>query len=229
MGSYLFANQYQNEVIPEDAKVFKHHWLKYYSSIPTNVNRFAFIDPAIGQRDEHDYTGISVIDVATDGTWYLRLATRERLTPTEIVSKMFELQNQFQLKGLGIEIVAYQEALMYMLDEEMRKRKVVIPVKGIRRNQISKQTRILGLVPRFEWARLLIAQGMRDFEDEYSTFPRGSHDDILDSIASLEELAYPPQEEKPKPLQRPHSPNHPDYERWVLQNYVKRENGGYGD
>ena len=132
---------------------------------------------------------------------------------------MFELQSQFNLSGLGVEIVAYQEALMYMLDEEMKKRGVILPVKGIRRNQISKQTRILGLVPRFEWGRLLVAQGMTDFEDEYGSFPRGSHDDILDAVASLELLAFVPQHEKEKKIERPHSPSHPDYEKWAIQNY----------
>jgi predicted phage terminase large subunit-like protein len=225
MGSYLFANQYQNEVIPDDEKTFKPHWLRYYKELPENTYRFGFIDPAIGQLKHHDYTGISVIDVDTDGIWYLRLACRLRLTPTEIVDKMFELFAQFQLKGLGVEAVAYQEALLYILSEKMRREKKILPVTGIKRNQTSKQTRILGLVPRFEWGRLLVSQGMVDFEDEYNSFPRGSHDDILDSLASLEEIVFYPQKEKEK-IEKPHSPHDPNYEKWYIRNLIERQQRG---
>jgi predicted phage terminase large subunit-like protein len=222
MGSYLFANQYQNEVIPDDEKSFKLHWLKYYKAIPENTYRFGFIDPAIGQDKHHDYTGISVIDVDTDGVWYLRLAQRVRLTPTEIVDKMFDLCREFQLKALGVEVVAYQEALLYILAEKMRERKITLPVKDIRRSSTSKQTRILGLVPRFEWGRLLIAQGMVDFEDEYNTFPRGKFDDILDSVASLEEIVFYPVKKEIE-IVKPHSPHDTNYERWIIRDIVKRQ------
>ncbi len=224
MGSYLFANQYQNEVIPDDEKVFKPQWLRNYKEIPANTNRFAFIDPAIGQNKHNDYTGISVVDVDSDGNWFLRIAARYRYTPTQIVAKMFELNDQFQLKGLGVEIVAYQEALLYILDQEMRRKQKILPVKGIRRTSVSKNTRILGLVPRFEWGRLFVAPGMTDFEDEYASFPRGSHDDILDSIASLEDVVFYPQKEKEKLIEKPHNPHDPNFERWAIQGYVKRSN-----
>ena len=223
MGSYLFCNQYQNECIPDDEKTFKPHWLRYYKEIPANTFRFGFIDPAIGQLKHHDYTGISIIDVDSEGIWYLRLASRERLTPTGIVDKMFSLCHEFQLKALGVEVVAYQEALLYILSEKMRRDGKTIPVTGIKRDKTSKQTRILGLVPRFEWGRLLCAQGMVDFEDEFNSFPRGSHDDILDSLASLEEIVFYPQKDKERKIDKPHSPHHPDYERWVIRQLAEQQ------
>lgn len=215
MGSYLFANQYLNQVIPEDERRFKAHWLRYYKELPGTAHRFAFIDPAIGQKDHNDYTGYSVIEVDSDGNWYLVLARRERLTPTEQVELMFKLHKQFKLQGLGIEIVAYQEALLYLVDQEMRRRKQILPVKGIRRTAISKETRILGLVPRFEWGRIFVSEGLRDFEDEYASFPRGAHDDILDSLASLEEMVFYPEKKEVK-LERPASPADPNYEKWYI-------------
>lgn len=223
-GSYIFANQYQNQIIPEDEKKFKQHWIRYYKSIPEPTHTFGFIDPAIGQKRHNDYTGITVVHVDTNGYWYLCLAARYRLTPTEIVNKMFQLCEEFKLQTLGVENVAYQEALLYMCSEEMRKRRQIIPVKGITRNSISKQTRILALVPRFEWGRLMLAQGMTDFEDEYNSFPRGSHDDILDSLASLEEIVYYPTL-KEKKLEQPDSQNHPDYEKWYIDSLHKQAAG----
>lgn len=220
MGSYFFANQYQNEVIPEDEKSFRPEWLRTYKEIPENTHRFAFIDPAIGQKKHHDFTAICVVDVDYQGNWYLRLAQRYKITPTEIINKMFELQDRFQLQGIGVEAIAYQEALLYFLDQEMHKRAKILPVKGIHYRGLTKQARILGLVPRFEWGRIFVAPGQRDFEDEYSTFPRGTFDDLLDALASLEEIVFYPTK-KEKVMDKPHSPNDPSYEKWYISNLAK--------
>lgn len=223
MGSYLFANQYQNEIIPEEEKRFKPHWLRYHREIPDNVNWFAFIDPAIGQKNHHDYTGLTIIAADSSGDWHLKIARRERLTPTEIVELCFKIADQFPMSGIGIESVAYQEALLYFVHQESQRRQKVLPIKGIPRSNQSKETRILGLVPRFEYGRITLAQGLTDFEDEYNSFPRGTHDDILDALASLEELVFYPAIQEKK-LEKPHSPADPNYERWYRQSLV--ENGG---
>jgi len=223
MGSYFFSNQYQNELIPDDEKRFRKEWLRYTTTMPAQKTAFGFIDPAIGQSRHSDYTGIAVIYTDIDGIWYLRLAARYRLTPTQIVNKAFELCDQFGLQALGVENVAYQEALLYLMAEEMNKRQKTIPVKGITRNRISKESRILGLVPRFEWGRIYMTPGLIEFEDEYHSFPRGSHDDILDALASLEELVYYPTKEVKK-LEQPHSPHDPNYEKWIIEQLIEKSN-----
>lgn len=220
MGSYLFANQYQNTIVPEEEKKFKKEWIRYSTELPKISTRFGFIDPAIGQNKHSDYTGIAIIYADPDGIWWLRHAARYRLTPSGIVNKCFELCEQFKLDALGIESVAYQEALLYLVSEEMLKRQKTIPVKEIRRSSVSKNARILGLVPRFEWSRIFLLPGMTDFEDELDSFPRGTHDDILDALASLEELVYYPEREK-EILEQPHSPADPNYEKWYIQQLTK--------
>lgn len=226
MGSYLYANQYQNEIIPDDERRFRKEWIRYYTDLPKlETYRFGFIDPAIGQKDHSDYTGIAIVHVDHTGTWWTVFARRERLTPTQIVNKCFELCQVFGLNALGIEQVAYQEALLYLADEEMKKRQMVIPIKGIPRRAITKETRILSLVPRFEWGRIYLAQGLTDLEDEYNTFPRGSHDDILDALASIDEIAFYP-EFKEKKLERPHSPSDPNYEKWYIQQIHEHSSQG---
>lgn len=220
MGSFIFANQYKNEIIPDEEKKFRREWLRYYKLLPEISYQFAFIDPAFAQHRHSDYTGVAVVYVDPDGIWYLRLAQHYKLTPTEIVNKTFELCEQFQLDCIGVEGVAYQEALIYLIAEEMNKRKKPIPLKGIMKLKHSKEARILGLVPRFEWGRILLAPGMTDFEDELDSFPRGTHDDILDALASLEEIVYYPERRK-EILEQPHSPNDPNYEKWYIQQLTK--------
>ncbi len=231
MGSYLFANQYQNEVLPEGMQPLKKEWLRYYKSLPTEKFTFGFIDPAIAQSTDADFTGVVIIDVDSDQNWYLKYAQRYKITPTEIISLVFNLHAQFKFNCLGIEDVAYQKALLYMLDEEMRRRGVVLPVKGVHPGtEKSKETRIMSLVPRFEWGRITLAQGLHDFEMEYSQFPRGAHDDLLDPLSQLEQIVHYPQKVKVKDEQ-PH-PSDPNYERWYIANIHKKraaEERAYGD
>lgn len=218
MGSYIFSNQYQNTIIPDDAKVFKKEWLKYFETLPELVNYVAFIDPAIGQKNHNDYTGICVLATDVDGVWYVVHCERYRLTPSQTVNKCFELFDVYPIKCLGVESVAYQEALIYLLDQEMRLRRKVLPIKSIKRGSASKESRILALVPRFEWSRLYIRKGMTNLEDEISTFPRGRFDDLLDSMASCEEIVSYPTRPIPKPIEKPRTANDPNFELWAMQN-----------
>lgn len=214
-GSYIFAHQYQNEIIPSDDQDFKKEWLKYYTELPKIKNTFAFIDPAISLEDTACYTAVVVVDVDPDGMWYLKLARRVRISATQTIKLIFDLQDAYKCTAIGVEIVAYQEALKHFAADEMKKRKRVVPVQGIRRSsEVSKPIRIRSLVPRFEWQRILVKPGLAEFEDEYLKFPRGTYVDILDALSSLEEIVYPPGQER-KPNVVP-NPNSPEYERQYI-------------
>lgn len=230
MGSYLFANQYQNEVLPEGLQPLKKEWLKYYKELPEIKNTFCFIDPAIAQSQDADFTGVVVVDVDTDQNWYLKYAQRYKVTPTEIIQLIFNLHAQFKINCIGVEVVAYQKALLYMLDEEMKRRKQIVPVTGIHPGtDKSKETRIMSLVPRFEWGRIFISQGLYDFEMEYAQFPRGAHDDLLDALSQLEQIIFYPQKVSKNTDDPPH-PSDPKYESWYIANiHKKREAEQYAD
>lgn len=226
MGSYLFANQYLNEIIPDDMQTFKKEWFRYIDKLPKNYTTFIYIDPALSEADTADFTGVVVVHVDEEKKWYVDFAKRLRVTPTRLVEYIFEINAQFKPNVIGIEEVAYQKALLYFLDEEMRRRGVVLPVKGIKPPTTkTKQTRILSLVPRFEWQRISLAMGLNDLELELLQFPRGTHDDLIDALASIEMIYYPP-DNKPEELQKPHSQQDSDYEKWYIQNAFKQSNEG---
>lgn len=216
LGPYIFANQYMNEIIPAEDQDFKKSWLKYYEVLPANKHTFIFIDPAISQQDHADFTAYVVVHVDSEGYWYVEAAKRQRINATETVRLIFQLNEFYRPQSIGIEVVAYQQALLHFLDEEMRRRGVVLPVQGVKRGtDKSKEQRILSLVPRFEWGRVFLHPGLNDFEDEYTKFPRSAYDDILDALASIDEIAYKPQ--KGENDYAPKSPNDRNYEKWYIE------------
>jgi predicted phage terminase large subunit-like protein len=237
-GTYKYFNQYENKVLPDGEMDFKQIWIKNYTILPTNCYTFAFIDPAISLNDGADYTASVVVDVDADKNWYVKLALRQRITATDTVKWIFKLYEQFKPAIIGIEDVAYQKALLHFTVEEMHRRNTIIPIKGIRRSNISsdgskfannsKPFRIRSLIPRFEFGKIFVSQGLDDFLMEYKSFPRGSHDDILDALASIEEIAFYPNKEKE--VKRELQPNDTGYESEFIKKLKKQTNSrGKGD
>jgi predicted phage terminase large subunit-like protein len=221
-GIYIFTNQYLNKVIPTELQTFKRDWLKIYTRVPRRVNTFMAIDPALSEADTADNTGIVVVDVDAQNQRYVRYAKRHRVNPTELIDLIFRLHAQFNTTAIGVEQIAYQKALLYFLDQEMRRRNTILPVEGIKYPPTkSKQTRILSLVPYFEYGRMLLNQGLQELEQELLEFPRGRHDDLIDALAQIDYLAYPPTDKEE--FKKPHSQHHADYEKWYIHNLQKNQ------
>lgn len=221
MGSYMFANQYQNEIIPEGEQTFKKHWFRYYSALPKDCYYYAFIDPAISEADTADYTALVVIAVDKEQNAYVVHASRQRINPSEIIKLAFNTYDRYKPKSIGIEDVAFQRAIVHFAHEEMKRRKKVIPITGVKRlNNQTKEMRILSLVPRFEWGTLLLTQGMHDLEIELGQFPRCNHDDILDSLASVFEIVSYPTDTR-RVLDEP-SPADTGYESHYIEKLIRR-------
>lgn len=222
IGSYQYANQYENQIVPTDKQTFKKEWFKYYDSIPDNHYNFVYVDPAISQADTADFTGVVCVAVDSESRWYVRDAKRYKITPTQLISLLFTINDIFKPMVIGIEEVAYQKSLLYFLDEEMRRRGKILPVKGIRPpTDKSKQLRILSMQPRIEWGRVFFNRGLQDLEMELLAFPRAAHDDLSDSLASIEFIYYTPPQEKP--WAKPPAQNSPDYEKYYIHNMHKNQ------
>lgn len=223
-GSYVFANQYQNEIIPEGEKVFKPHWIRYFDAnkLPSPLHTFAFIDPAISEASTADYTALAIVSVDVEKNWYVRSTRREHMNPSKLIDMIFEVKKIWDPLIIGIETVAFQRAIVHFALEEAKKRMITLPITGINRGpDKTKEMRILSLVPRFEWASLFLAPYMHDLELELSQFPRGAHDDCLDALASLNDIVYYPTPIRGK--NEPPHPSDPKYESWYINQLAGRQ------
>lgn len=227
MGSYLFANQYQNEVIPEGEQTFKKEWIRYAHFDEHNAvfNNIVFIDPAIGESKNNDFTAVVVVSVVPDKRWFVRHCSRHKINPTQIIDLIFRINEQWKPVRIGVEDVAFQRSIIHFAVEESRRRGIALPIHGQKRGpDKTKQGRILQLVPRFEWGSLFLAGGLHDLEMELAQFPRGSHDDCLDALASIEDIVVYPQNPRRRD-EAPH-PNDPGYESWYRREIVRRAGRG---
>ena len=78
-----------------------------------------FIDPAISQKQEADYTAIAVIVITQDNHTYVIDIFRDKILPDEIINKTLELAEIHQVNAIGIETIQYQKMLALELKKQM--------------------------------------------------------------------------------------------------------------
>lgn len=187
----------------DNAMGFNSEWLRYYDKIESLIgwNVYILVDPAGEKKKKNngdpDYTVIEVVGLSPDGNYYTIDAIRDRLNLTERTAKLFAFVRKYRPIAVAYEKYGIQsdiEHIKYIM-EQQNFRFTIIPVGG----SMAKNDRIRKLVPIFEQGRWYIphtlkfldAEGkVKDYtfmfvNDEFNSFPVGSHDDMLDCKARI--------------------------------------------
>ena len=142
----------------------------------------------MSKKETADYTGFCENFVKQENFWHLR-AWRIRLGPEELVDMLFTLYQSHKYEKIGIEKTTYTIGLKPYIDSEQRKRNVFLPIVELGHHQISKEIRIRSLIPRYASGSVFhIKDRCKDLEEEQTSFPFGTHDDVLDATAYQDQL-----------------------------------------
>lgn len=206
-GPYVFACQYLQNPVADDAQGFKTDWLRWYENQPTAIgqmngpprgmNIFLLVDPAGEKKKENDYTVMAVIGLGPDGNYYLLDGIRDRLNLTERTDRVFELQRKWKPIKTVYEKYGLQSDIEHIqyVQNHANYRFEIVPIGG----QIPKNDRIRKLIPVFEQGRFYMPRRLmfvdregkaRDFvaellRDEFSAFPVAVHDDMMDCLSRI--------------------------------------------
>lgn len=194
IGTEEFSCLYQQNPINEEAAEFKRSWFKYYrdDQCPGNLRIFTTVDPAISKKASADYSCVMTVGVAPDNSKYILEYTNERLNPSELIEEIFRHYDKFNPDMVGIETVAYQEALSHFLQIEMRKRNKFMRIEEYKTRE-DKQMKIRGLIAHYKSGSIYHRAGMCEtLEEQLLRFPRGAHDDVIDSLAAQMQFWYAP-------------------------------------
>jgi predicted phage terminase large subunit-like protein len=213
---------YQQRPRPDGGGVFKREWVMYYEGAPLDaaggLNKYLLVDAANAKRATNDYTSMWVIGLGTDGNYYVLDMIRDRLNLSERAAMVMRLHRKWKPKEVRYERYGMMADVQHIkhLQGEQNYRFEIVEVAG----QTPKNDRIKRLVPLFEAKRVWFpvtlsktdASGdLRDLvddfiEQEYLAFPVSTHDDMLDSLARIEEpgvdLVWPKQDDSEDKPQR---------------------------
>lgn len=206
-GADIFNSQYMlDPTNPEDA-VFQINKINYYTDDEKkciiygedgNPVKFQAVyvlsDLAISQDKRADYTVVMIIGVTAEKKIYVIDYVRDHLNPFEIVQVIFEQYAKARQYGyvrcVGIEKVAFQKVMSYLVKDEAKRRGVAIPLKDLVADK-DKTRRINGLVPIVEKGELYISPGHKELRDEMKEFPFSKHDDTIDTLAYILQVMRP--------------------------------------
>lgn len=201
IGPYEFSALYQQNPIDEENQTFKEEWFQHRTWAQVNerrVRKFATIDPQFlrpEKRRKSDHTGVIRNYVNSDNEWNIK-ATRYKLNSKGLIDLIFKLHDE-GFEAIGIEESAYTEAIAPFFEDAMKERNKFPHVVLLKHNQVQKEVRIKGLVPRYESGLVFhINDECADLETELLRFPKAKNDDLSDAEAYQLQIAEPLYEDK---------------------------------
>lgn len=193
IGSYEWSALYQQNPVDEDSQEFKTAWFRYRTLeevLSRPSRKFASIDTALSRGAKSDFTGVTRNYVNSDNEWNVR-SERYKISSKDLVDLIFLLHSE-SFEVIGIEEGAYLSAVEPFLKDEMVKRNKFPNVVVLKHGGVMKETRIRGLIPRYETGSVFhIDKSCVDLEEELLRFPKGTHDDCADSLAYQLNIAQP--------------------------------------
>lgn len=201
-GPYIYSCQYLNNPVDNETAEFKRSQFRYRtleSLHDTAINWYGLVDPS-EEGPYSDFAAIVIAGMDWRGEIYARFVYKAKMTYAEIVNKMFELDILFapDIKMWGLETVATQKSIMYILQQEQKRRNRFLRLKQFNKRSRTKEERIRALTPYYEFGRawhITHAPQIDQLEIELINFPRAKNDDVSDCYAGILELGTPPRHE----------------------------------
>lgn len=186
---------YQQHPVSSITQEFKEHWFRYFEEgdvINTEMDVWITCDPAISKRDEACNTAIYAVGREKGNpNWYILDEVADQLDPTQLIGELFRLARKYdprdptkkqRLRSAGIETVAYQQSLIYFMEEKMRTEGFYFDVRELRAS-MKKEERIRGLIPLYKTGVIFHRRSMKELEKELLEFPNGKLVDRPDALA----------------------------------------------
>ncbi|MEA2037473.1 MAG: hypothetical protein U9O94_08235, partial [Nanoarchaeota archaeon] len=190
---HLFYMEYFNTLHNDDIAIFPDKFIQYLKKDLKEIpHRALVIDPAISDKKGSDFCGFAVVGMGVDGFIHiLDTYAKKGMTPREQVNKYFELSLKWNVTEHGIETIAYQKALMFLIKEEMFRRNTYFEIKDIKSHRIDKNTRIKGILqPRYAAGYVFHRRVFPELEVQLHDFPNGKKD-LPDAVAMAISLLDP--------------------------------------
>ena len=182
----VFSCQYQQNPIAKESQEFHEEWFKYYDNVPMNGRIFTCVDPAFSKKSKADYTAITTAKFIGDQMYILEL-THGKFDPAELEDKIVYHVRKWQPEKVGVEAFAAQRVIGFSLRNRLRKENLLSTVEDITQTG-SKESKIRRLIPLYRNGQIFHNRDQGIIEDQLIKFPRGTHDDAVDSVQMLYDM-----------------------------------------
>jgi predicted phage terminase large subunit-like protein len=191
IGGSAWDSLYRLQPSAAEGAVFKREWWRFFSEQPACKRIVQSWDTAFKSGAENDFSVCTTWGVTQSG-YYLLWVWRDRVEFPELKRRMSWLANQWKPSQILIEDRASGQSLIQELRHSTRL--PIIPIKV----DTDKLARAQSVTPLIEAGRVFLPESapwLNDFIDELAAFPKGTHDDCVDSVTqALNYLRHEPQD-----------------------------------
>lgn len=158
-----------------DSQIFRPEWIKPSDNLHSIefAVKYTSVDPAISEDEEADETSITTMGIDYNGIIHEVETISGRWSFNEIVNNCLSVNARHKPDMFGVEYVAFQKALGDVLNSKG------ISVTALRADT-DKVRRAISTTDLFEKDRIRIND--KRTQKQLMEFPKGKHDDRVDSI-----------------------------------------------
>lgn len=181
-----FAALYLNDPVDSDAIEFKPYWFQQLTDLKQweRSKCLMAIDPAFRLKQTNDFTGITISRINQQGNIAVCEAQQKKLNANDLVNHIFTLVEIYKPDKVILETVAAQIVLLSLIRKKMTETGKWFIIEEVKLDTTeTKAMRIRALIPMYANMMVFHAPGLKDLENQLIEFPRGLHDDIIDSLA----------------------------------------------
>jgi len=193
LGSHFYYLQYKNKVLDEEDIVFKEKWFQWYKGPDLQWNRvYILMDPAISLSKKACDTVLQTIGQTEDNRFFVKRSYGFKARVQEIVDQLFleviRYIDRYEVR-VGIEKVAYQEALLQWVEKDMTAYNVYFEVHALEPHGKRKDYRIRRLAPMFERKQIwLYEENCEELHGQLVEFGGTVKVDHADTLAYLPDI-----------------------------------------
>jgi len=194
LGSLVFSYEMMNQPIDDMMAEFKKEYVQL--EVENTVRQMdtsccITIDSAVSEKESADFTGITINRISKENKWYIK-TYRLKCNSKELIDHIFFLKKEYNPNIIALEETTFTMAIQPFIEDEMRKRSVFFSITPFKHQGTKKETRIRGLIPRWESKSIFLIGDNIELLDEMRVFPNGQHDDVIDSLSIQLHHARPP-------------------------------------
>jgi len=228
-GDSIFPERYSNEELKEYEKEDPHTYAMFFELDPvplgertfsdffyydelsdafsSKYRRFMTVDPAPTQNPTSHPSAIVICAADADNV-YVLLSWRDKVTPTQLIDKMWDFYFKYEVECLGIESDVYQVALKYWLQERIMNDKdhKYMKIVELKARGKKKEDRIAALSPYTDSGKFKFKKSQKTLIYSLSRFPKAKDRDEADALAYQLYLVKP-SSYREKPIEDPNSLN----------------------
>ena len=213
IGTLDFEALYQQSPINSLIAEFKKEYFKYFeeTQLPKPFDIDITLDPAISKKKEACNSAIVAVGKqAEKPDWYVLDYKADKFNPGELIDATFymytNLQRQYPFANIHVYVegVAYQEALKFFFEEQMKLRRIFFIIDTFI-DRHDKHQRIRGLVALYRLGLIHHRAWMKELDNELLKFPKGKTVDIADALSFHQVI-------KSNTVTQPSSPQSTEYE-----------------